>query len=370
MKLDRDIDSPARSHDGQPSRRRVLFVCHNHWALLAGGVESYVAGVYDTFRDSPEFEPFVLARAGQPYSRTDSQHSDAPLAMVGRDPNQYLLYTDFSKFDYEFGRLSDKSVLTRSFADFLLALQPDVVHFQHTLYMGYDMVRVITKHALPDDADRLLAARVHADLPSRRPDGPHHATKSSARRSRRGAATNASRTSAPQTFYMRKRFIQSHLSLVDHFMAPSDYVRERYVDWGIPAEQDPGGAAGLMPVTDRRARGAGRAPAQPLRLLRPAQSLQGRGRLLEAMDDPRRRLRRPPVIYGANLDKQGAGVPEAVRARCSRRDREQRHVRRPLRPRRDLRAADGRHRLGGGALDLVGDRADGRDGGVPVRAAR
>ena len=36
---------------------------------------------------------------------------------------------------------------------------------------------------------------------------------------------------------MRKRFIQSHLSLVDLFVAPSDYVRERYVQWGIPAEK-------------------------------------------------------------------------------------------------------------------------------------
>ena len=36
---------------------------------------------------------------------------------------------------------------------------------------------------------------------------------------------------SPQTFFMRKRFIQSHLSLVDCFIVPSEYVAERYEQW-------------------------------------------------------------------------------------------------------------------------------------------
>ena len=36
---------------------------------------------------------------------------------------------------------------------------------------------------------------------------------------------------------MRKRFIQSHFSLVDLFLAPSHFLLERYVDWGIPREK-------------------------------------------------------------------------------------------------------------------------------------
>ena len=39
---------------------------------------------------------------------------------------------------------------------------------------------------------------------------------------------------SPQAFYMRKRFIQSHLELVDCFVAPTDYVALRYAEWGIP----------------------------------------------------------------------------------------------------------------------------------------
>jgi glycosyltransferase involved in cell wall biosynthesis len=36
---------------------------------------------------------------------------------------------------------------------------------------------------------------------------------------------------------MRKRFIQSHFSLVDLFLAPSHFLLERYVDWGVPREK-------------------------------------------------------------------------------------------------------------------------------------
>src|SRR4029453_2476201 len=42
---------------------------------------------------------------------------------------------------------------------------------------------------------------------------------------------------SPQTFLLRKRFIKSHLNLVDVFIAPSEYVRDRYAEWGIPPEK-------------------------------------------------------------------------------------------------------------------------------------
>ena len=42
---------------------------------------------------------------------------------------------------------------------------------------------------------------------------------------------------SPQEFFLRKRFIQSHFEHVDLFLAPSRFLLERYVDWGIPREK-------------------------------------------------------------------------------------------------------------------------------------
>jgi glycosyltransferase involved in cell wall biosynthesis len=36
---------------------------------------------------------------------------------------------------------------------------------------------------------------------------------------------------------MRKRFAQAMLGLVDLFLAPSQFLRQRYIDWGIPPER-------------------------------------------------------------------------------------------------------------------------------------
>ncbi len=93
---------------------KVLLVSHNHPKLLAGGVEVYMAGLYEGLRASPEFEPMILARAGKPFTPTDAVHEDSPFAMVGTDPNQYLLYTDIEDFDYFAGTLGRRRMCCRS----------------------------------------------------------------------------------------------------------------------------------------------------------------------------------------------------------------------------------------------------------------
>ena len=36
---------------------------------------------------------------------------------------------------------------------------------------------------------------------------------------------------------MREKFIKSHLENVDLFLSPSRFLRQRYIEWGIPAER-------------------------------------------------------------------------------------------------------------------------------------
>jgi glycosyltransferase involved in cell wall biosynthesis len=218
------------------SSQRVLLVVHNHPELLVGGVEMYVKNLYDAFLEADGVEPILLARAGRPFTPTDAPHEDTPLALVNEDPNQYLLYTDFWDFDQLFGRLDKtKGEIARAFEEFLLAQRPDVIHFQHSTYLGYDMVRV-ARNTLPDvpivytfqeywpichRAGQMVRTRNNELCPEESP--------------RR--CNECFPEIEPETFYMRKRFIQSQLALVDHFIAPSRFLLQRYVEWGIPAER-------------------------------------------------------------------------------------------------------------------------------------
>ena len=61
-------------------------------------------------------------------------------------------------------------MLTRYFSDFLLAQKPDVVHFHHTNFLGFDIPPGHQERAA-GRPDPLHPSRVRCDLPQRRPDG-------------------------------------------------------------------------------------------------------------------------------------------------------------------------------------------------------
>ena len=234
-------------------KARILYVSSNHAVINPGGLESYTRDLYEAFRRSEDFTPIFLARAGEPYTEPTSYHGWSPFAMVGDDPNQYLFYTDtflkFRYYDIVFGRWPHKQVLTRYYRDFLLAQEPDIVHFHHTNFLGYDILRV-TKNTLPDVP---LVHTLHEYVPICHHDGQMVRTKSfelCQEESPRRCHECFPHVSA-QTFYKRKLFVQSHMSLIDRFIAPSEYVRDRYVDWGLPAEKFVVEPQGMVPVSDR-----------------------------------------------------------------------------------------------------------------------
>jgi glycosyltransferase involved in cell wall biosynthesis len=84
-----------------------------------------------------------------------------------------------------------------------------------------------------------------------------------------------------ETFYMRKRFIQSQLALVDHFIAPSAFLLERYVDWGIPRERILHEDYGFRPATPAP---AGEAPHNRFGFFGQLNPYKGVDVLLRAME--------------------------------------------------------------------------------------
>jgi glycosyltransferase involved in cell wall biosynthesis len=216
-------------------KRKVLYVCHNHPSVRPGGAEAYALELYEAMRASDEFEPIFVARSGPPVSTISRPHEGTLFTMVNEDSNQYFFYTDASEFDWFYGTLPNKEVHTKFFNELLVAYQPDVVHFQHTLFFGYDLLRH-TRNVLPDAP---IVYTLHEYLPICHRNGQMVRTgnqelclESSPRR-----CHECFPEISPQAFFMRKRFIQSQLSLVDLFLAPSHFLLERYVDWGIPREK-------------------------------------------------------------------------------------------------------------------------------------
>jgi glycosyltransferase involved in cell wall biosynthesis len=152
------------------------------------------------------------------------------------DPNQQFLYTDNYPFDILFGTAGGKELYTKHFRSFLEAYRPDVVHFQHTMFLGYDMIREV-QNTLPHAA---IIYTLHEYMPIchrqgqmvRTVNDEELCTHESPRR-----CHECFPGVSPQAFFMRKRFVQSHFNGVDCFLAPSYFLRQRYIAWGLPGEK-------------------------------------------------------------------------------------------------------------------------------------
>ncbi len=217
-------------------RRTVLYVSHNHPKVRPGGAEAYALELYTALRQDPDFDAVFLAKGGPPLSPVGRVHLGTYVAPAGQDDGQYFMFTDGYDYDWLNGTIRhSKELYTKHFAAFLDGIRPDIVHFQHTMFFGYDILRA-TRRTLPHAP---IVYTLHEFMPIchrqgqmvRTVDGAPCAEESPRR------CHECFPDVSPQAFFLRKRFVQSHLALVDRFIAPSAFLRDRYVDWGIPTER-------------------------------------------------------------------------------------------------------------------------------------
>ena len=216
-------------------KQKVLYVVHGHPILRPGGAERYALELYEAMRPSDQFEPILVARLGTVGYIDPPRHPGAQFTVVGGDPNQYFILTEWDPWDQFLGTYREKTLYTTTIADFLRTFKPDLVHIQHTHFVGYDLLTLI-RRMRPQVP---IVYTLHEFLPICHRDGQMVRTKDEALC---GEATPRRCNEcfshlSPQDFFLRKRFIQSHFSKVDLFIAPSRFLRDRYLDWGLPETQ-------------------------------------------------------------------------------------------------------------------------------------
>lgn len=214
---------------------RVLYVVHNHPTLHPGGAEAYALELYEAMRARPDVEPVLLARIGSNVARQRVAHPGTPFSSVNGDPNQYFVFTETDHFDFFTLTSRDKSLYSQHLTDFLLAQRPDVVHLQHTHFIGLDLLSQI-RRVLPDAA---IVYTLHEFLPICHHDGQMVRTfsgelcpEASPRR-----CHECFPEISEQSFFLRQRFVGAHFDNVDRFLAPSAQLMDKYLRWGIEPER-------------------------------------------------------------------------------------------------------------------------------------
>ena len=277
---------------------------HNHPVVYPGGAEAYAYELYEALRGSDAIEPLLVARIGSGPAMQRGSHPGAPFSAVSPDdPNQFFLYTDWESYDWFKMTSRNKRLYGTYLTDFLRVHKPDVVHFQHMHFIGYDAVSH-TRRVLPDVP---IVFTLHEFLSICHRDGQMlRRTGELCKEASPRRCNECFPDIPPQDFFLRERFVKSHMQHVDMFLAPSRFLMERYVDWGIPRDHIRFEDYGRLPQLQVEA--PEREPGQPrnrLGFFGQFNYYKGVNTLLEAM----RVLNERGVdvhlsLHGANLDLQ------------------------------------------------------------------
>ena len=227
-------------------KQKVLMVAHGHPDFNPGGGEiaayqlhkalngGYAATARSSSRDGNdkhavdtaadvEFESIFFARHGQ----DDLVHGGTPFAGTGR-PGEVLFHSSMPDW-FRFSQ-PDKARVWRDFRGFLELHQPDIVHFHHYFQLGLELIREV-KNVNPNTR---IVLTLHEYMAICNNEGQMQKVSGElCYESSPAACAACFKNKTAQDFFLRRQFIQSCFECVDRFIAPSNFLKQRYVAWGL-----------------------------------------------------------------------------------------------------------------------------------------
>jgi len=205
----------------------ILVTSHGHPDFSLGGGEIAAYELFKSYSSHASVgQATFLARAEDPAGWPSG-------ALSQRRANEYLWYQGVH--DWHLHRSVNRESLRTGFADFLRGLKPSLVHAHHYAHMGLDYL-VAMRRLLPDARIYLT---LHEFMAICRHNGQMIKT-GSLELCKRATPQDCHRCYPEQSaedFWLRREFIFDRLAVVDGFISPSEFLRQRYIDWGIPAER-------------------------------------------------------------------------------------------------------------------------------------
>nr|WP_302474379.1 glycosyltransferase family 4 protein [Roseococcus sp. MDT2-1-1] len=207
--------------------RRVLVVSHTHPRLTRGGAEIAAYEQFRRLKETPGVRAFFLSgNAGWHARRTG--------VVIQRPWGEDEFLAEAPGYDH-FRHANPSPALAREFGELLEELRPDVVHVHHYLGLGVELFQAVRRHApgarLVLTLHEFLLICNHFGQMVTRPDLVL-CTHASPQRCNRCYPEHE-----PRAFFLRELWLKRFLAEVDLFIAPSRFLMERHVAWGLPRER-------------------------------------------------------------------------------------------------------------------------------------
>lgn len=208
------------------SNQRILVMAHAHPDFSLGGGEIAAYNLFKAYRKHDGVEDaWFLGRADRGRGATG--------AISLRRENEYLWEQSFRNLHLM--KAVHQESLATSFADLLRAIKPTVVHTHHYLFLGLEYLRIIKQV----DPNIRIVMTLHEYLAICANNGQMIKTGDFKLCSRESfdECRQCFPDKTAEDFWLRKHFFMSHFDLVDQFVSPSEFLRQRYIAWGLKPEK-------------------------------------------------------------------------------------------------------------------------------------
>ena len=209
------------------SNDRVLVISHAHPDFSAGGAEIAAYNLFKSYKQHDAVDQaWFLARAdrGRGVTGYIRKRRDCEYLWEQGISNEHLMKTAHQ----------DSIVLW--FRDLLHYLKPTVVHIHHYANIGLEIIRAIKNV----DSTIKVFLTLHEYIAVCKHDGKMVKTGDGYELCSSESfdeCSNCFPQHTPEDFWLRKHHFQKHFDLIDGFISPSEFLRQRYIQWGIAKER-------------------------------------------------------------------------------------------------------------------------------------
>lgn len=208
---------------------RVLIAAHNHPSLHPGGTEIFAHDLFRAYQRAGCEAMFMGA--------TNKVHREArpgtSFQSIGNGGDEILLWS--GHFDRFYMSQIDLYGIVPDIVELLRDFRPDVVHLHHLLLLGAEFPHIV-RRTLPDCR---IVLTLHDYYSICHHDGLM--VRTTGKELCHGASPDRCHACfkdiALDKFVLRERHIKSLLSAVDAFVSPSEFLKQRYVEWGLAEDR-------------------------------------------------------------------------------------------------------------------------------------
>jgi len=205
-------------------KERILVIAHGHPDHHKGGAE---IAAYNLFREYERLgiETIFLARSAE------LAHGGTVFSSR-HDKNELLIHVGVH--EWFIVKSIETSHMTREFSSFLKEFAPTIVHVHHYMHIGLDMLQVI-RNTLPE-TKILLTLHEYAAICFNHGQMVKQGSDKLCYKANYMDCAQCFPDRSSADFFLRKQYYQRMFKVVDKFISPSYFLLNRYVEWGIPAD--------------------------------------------------------------------------------------------------------------------------------------